>query len=541
MRRYMLIAFLSGFLSGQSQDQDEISKVAEWKGEVEHKLQSSPDSALTFLNSIVQSSLYRNDKSLQAWVAKRKGTLFMYIGDNERAISYYLQARELYEGIKDTLGLAGVYMNFGNVAGNVVEEIQNYRTSIKLYKEVNDSTGIARNLVNIGSVYLDNGELDSAEFYFKKSYELAADMKYGQVVRSSLLNLGTVMASKGELEKGIQNLKKALKLYKESDELMGVVFGNYHLGRFMMESGFMDSCRYYITQTLNASQGSLPRIEMYSHELLYVVALELKNYEEAYRQLMVRDSIRDVLDMEGKQELFKRMKAEYDVQTQERKIEELQLSAEKDFFLKLLYLGVFVLIAALALYLYFSLKDKRRKARELLKQDRKYKASRQKLLESELENTRLEQQTLQERLKIQKKSLAEFALTFVQNDEIFNKVKSGFGNIEKKGSQSAQLKEVSGWLGKLEEQSGDREEFLRKSEQLTEGFLEDLLAQLPELTQKEVQLLLLIMLKLSYKEIAVLMGIKPASVNMKRYHLRKKLGLGKGESFEFFIREKLYG
>lgn len=542
MSRYSILMFLFCFHFARAQTPSAgSSSLNEWKEKVEQKLQTQPDSALSFLNTISSFKVYADDPDLQAWVAKRKGTLFMYLGDHERAISYYLQARELYEKHRDTLGLAGIYMNFGNVAGSVKEEIQNYRTSIKLYHKAGDSTGIARNLVNIGSVYLDNNQLDSAETYFKRSYQLASVMKYEQVIRSSLLNLGTVRASKGDYKTGIQTLKQALNLYRQSNELMGKVYASYHVGRFMLNAGYSDSCRIYIRQTLAESDGKLPRIEMYSHELLYMVSLKNENFDEAYQQLMLKDSIRDFMDMEGKRELLKRMKAEYDVQAQEREIEALQLSAEKDSFLKLLYLAIFTVIVSLATYLFFSLKDKRKKANELLRQDRKYKASQQKLLESELENTRLEQKRLEERLKIQKKSLAEFALAFVQNNEVLNKVRSGFGKLEKGGTSSAQLKEVSAWLGKVKEHSPHREAFLRKSEQLTEVFLEDLLAQLPELTQREIQLLLLIMLKLSYKEIAVLMSIKPASVNMKRYHLRKKLGLQKGETFEFFIREKLYG
>ena len=56
--------------------------------------------------------------------------------------------------------------------------------------------------------------------------------------------------------------------------------------------------------------------------------------------------------------------------------------------------------------------------------------------------------------------------------------------------------------------------------------LDRLRVRYPQLSQTDLRMCVYIKLNLSTKEIAELMNISPRSVEMARYRLRKKLGLG---------------
>ena len=57
----------------------------------------------------------------------------------------------------------------------------------------------------------------------------------------------------------------------------------------------------------------------------------------------------------------------------------------------------------------------------------------------------------------------------------------------------------------------------------------------PLLSANEVKLAVLLRLGIPSKEIATLLNISPKSVEINRYRLRKKLGLGKGANLTQFI------
>ena len=69
-----------------------------------------------------------------------------------------------------------------------------------------------------------------------------------------------------------------------------------------------------------------------------------------------------------------------------------------------------------------------------------------------------------------------------------------------------------------------------------DGLLDRLRANYPSLSQTDLRLCVYIKLNLSTKETAELMNISPRSVEMARYRLRKKLGLGSNDNIGSVLR-----
>lgn len=82
----------------------------------------------------------------------------------------------------------------------------------------------------------------------------------------------------------------------------------------------------------------------------------------------------------------------------------------------------------------------------------------------------------------------------------------------------------------------DSQYFYAQAESLHEDFNAKLSENFPNMTQQERRLATLLRLGFSSKYIATLMNITPKSVEISRYRLRQKLGLGKGDNLVNFIK-----
>lgn len=73
-------------------------------------------------------------------------------------------------------------------------------------------------------------------------------------------------------------------------------------------------------------------------------------------------------------------------------------------------------------------------------------------------------------------------------------------------------------------------------ERINEDFLFKLKSNWPDLSEGELNLASLIVLGLSAKEISGILNIESKSVNMKRYRLKKRLGLETDEDLQEFLK-----
>ena len=86
------------------------------------------------------------------------------------------------------------------------------------------------------------------------------------------------------------------------------------------------------------------------------------------------------------------------------------------------------------------------------------------------------------------------------------------------------------------ERDVDTSYFYAQAESLHEDFNAKLTEAFPSLTPQERRLATLLRLGFSSKYIATLMNITPKSVEISRYRLRQKLGLGKGDNLVTYIQ-----
>ena len=163
------------------------------------------------------------------------------------------------------------------------------------------------------------------------------------------------------------------------------------------------------------------------------------------------------------------------------------------------------------------------------------------LNDMELKVVLSENQALHNAVEMKKQEVMNVALSIVEQREYLESLNDIVSSISKASDQKEKDKLIHELSSSLKQRlSHDREVdaqyFTAQAESLHEDFNAKLSENFPDLTQQEKRLATMLRLGFSSKYIATLMNITPKSVEISRYRLRQKLGLGRGDSLVNFIK-----
>tara|TARA_Y100000588_G_C14115426_1_gene864885 strand:- start:635 stop:1234 length:600 start_codon:yes stop_codon:yes gene_type:complete len=174
---------------------------------------------------------------------------------------------------------------------------------------------------------------------------------------------------------------------------------------------------------------------------------------------------------------------------------------------------------------------------------RYYKKQKQKLLEKkerELELEQLENQrqliqfknkNLQLDIENKNRELGTATMNLVKRNELLN-------NIKERLSQSKSLDDVKGVVKLINSNlnnTSDWKLFEEAFNNVDKDFMKRIKSLHPSITPNDLRLCAYLRLNLSSKEIAPLLNISHKSVEVKRYRLRKKMGLDHEQSLTDYI------
>ncbi len=145
----------------------------------------------------------------------------------------------------------------------------------------------------------------------------------------------------------------------------------------------------------------------------------------------------------------------------------------------------------------------------------------------------LEREQLKTNLRNKDKRLANITMNSIRRNNMLNELKSEVAQLTT-AEDAARVKSLANRIIRQinAQLKNDSDWQLSESyfNNIYDGLLDRLRARYPSLSQTDLRLCVYIKLNLSTKEVAELMNISPRSVEMARYRLRKKLGLGPNES-----------
>jgi AraC family chitin signaling transcriptional activator len=152
-------------------------------------------------------------------------------------------------------------------------------------------------------------------------------------------------------------------------------------------------------------------------------------------------------------------------------------------------------------------------------------------LKNEKEIIKIKNEQLEKSYKDKSHELAASTMNIVRKNELLTEIKTKLEEIPDKKSIGPVLKIINKHLN----HSGNWDLFKEAFDNADAEFFKKINAVHPELSPNDLKLCAYLRLNLSTKEIAPLFNISVRSVEIKRYRLRKKLGLDSNENLTNYI------
>jgi DNA-binding CsgD family transcriptional regulator len=200
------------------------------------------------------------------------------------------------------------------------------------------------------------------------------------------------------------------------------------------------------------------------------------------------------------------------------------------------YIAYFVIFIFLAFLLIWTVnkrieisnrKVKLKELREYREKEREYI---RQALQSEKELISMKNEKLRAGMIQQDKELANQAMNLVRKNEFLLKIKEELMGIKKASYEEPVNEKILSLISKINKEVGhnkQREVFEKVFDEVHENFLNKLKSKYPSLTPTELRLCAFLKMNISTKEIAPLMNISVRGVEICRYRVRKKLGIGR--------------
>jgi tetratricopeptide (TPR) repeat protein len=444
------------------------------------------------------------------------------------AFRYYLKAREDAEELKDT----DMLVRINNNLGRIYVASKNYKTGIDYYKKAQavfekkiDSFKKATVYMNLGSAYMHIGKVDSSRGYLEKaiaifrainnkpylgtclglySYSLLQEQRYTEVL--NYLNQGLTIA---ENHGSGQNIIDSKFMLSDILFLMGLTY--YDMGNYKLSKKYLFSC-YHLSDSI----GLLERIGDVAEYLSssYEKTGQLDSSIYFYKLFKLKsDSLMTIQSIN----VVKLAEAQigYEKEIKEKKMQLTYNTALRKRNL-IIFIGIGAILITLVLILILRLRIENQK---------------KKHEEIEKKHAILEKHAADLKLESQNKELTLNVMNLIRKNELMLELSNRLIQIRDATTDERTGSEVLQLINTMEK-STDRnvwEEFELRFKQVHSNYYERLLGQFPDLTPNELKLCALLKLNLTTKDICELSGQRPATLDVARYRLRKKLGISNSQ------------
>ncbi|MDT0606588.1 tetratricopeptide repeat protein [Croceitalea rosinachiae] len=486
------------------------SKLVEAKRE-----SSSTKILLSYLNlgefyhysGVYSEAIDQYNKGLKLVESKERDTFYVIFKNNIGKVHFSLKKfdmaiKSFEEGINSANNLnylRGQAVSKG-LLGACFEKKAEYQKALKFQKEslilfekLNDQNGLAAVNENIGSIYEDLDNYEQSHKYFLKSYNHFKN-RNNKEEANVLNNLGDVFRKSGNLEEAFFFTEKALAIAQKIKD--------YH----QLESAHKDLSKTYAKYgDYKKAHEYLLKSEEFNDELLKV---------QNTNQVNVLQTVYETNKKEAQIQLLK---------------EQNKVSKANQ---KLLWITLFAVMVVLGFLYHYS--SRKRKA------ERKIQGYKQRMLKAELDKKAIEEENLQDEIKLKTAALSRYSLHLSQKNKILFDLSKTLRNIASRKHMDTghKIKELVKEIDFNLQQEKEWDEFTNFFKEIHPDFIKKLSAlSQSNLSPAEMRLGMLLRLNLSSKEISSILRVTPDSVRVARYRLRKKLRIDQKKELVNFMVE----
>ncbi|MFT3680841.1 MAG: tetratricopeptide repeat protein [Ferruginibacter sp.] len=215
-----------------------------------------PDSALLLAQEAYNLSVKHHFLKGQSWALNQMAGAFSRMGNNTKALEYYLQQLKIEEERKGIDALAIINMNIALVYNSEKDKdkaIFYILQADSIVKENKLGYLELYSLLNTGDIYEKAGMLPEALRYTNECYILALKNRDSLMAGSALNNLGNIYSKMSRLPEAISSYQASVPYLSSQNDYQTISEGKLGLAKAFTQSNLPDSALQYAREAYSVS------------------------------------------------------------------------------------------------------------------------------------------------------------------------------------------------------------------------------------------------------------------------------------------------
>ncbi len=228
----------------------------------------------------------------------------------DQANMYYDSALQIFAEIPDSVEIAAIYNNMGNLYNNFglyVKALEYYDNALSMFEYLNNKHNYGAVNNNIGTLYQKLNSYEEAYGHLQISLEIASELNDTTTMISILNNLGTIRLAEKKYDEAKKLFRQSQTLAKQKKDLHNIGITLVNIGHTFIQQRQSDSAFHY----LNKAYGIFQETGHSLADVWYMMGLAHKvnnTHRQALNAFMrARDEVELYPDIELKTNILKEL------------------------------------------------------------------------------------------------------------------------------------------------------------------------------------------------------------------------------------------
>ncbi|MEQ9403042.1 MAG: tetratricopeptide repeat protein [Cyclobacteriaceae bacterium] len=408
-----------------------------------------------------------------------------------------------------------------NNLGEVYALMENYEKALEFNKmalNVSDTSAnkglIVEALINRAKLFVKINNHDSSVYYYSQALKYSEEFRVDRQLANS--SLGCYYFQIGEYELSVENFKRNLDDPTEyrRDQTMLYLCKNY------LALNEYDSALNYAFLAYNFSKkNGMKESACEASRLISDVYFMAKKFEQSYKYLQEHIECKNLIHNNQEKKQLADLRVQIETIEKAGEIELLKAQANLDQLNRVLIVRVSSLVVFVLFLVIILIYNRSRHNRKI---------------------QMLKARNLRDEIEKSKKDLHTQAMHMIRVNNNVLEIEEKLKELKPKvNGHALEVQRLINTIRFNKNQEKDWENFDHYFEGLNSGFSDRLRAEFPSLTLNEIRLCSLLKMNLMNGEIASILNVETKSVTMKKYRLKKKLGLSEGDDLVKYLSSEL--
>lgn len=215
------------------------------------------DSSLATYRTALAICNKNNIPDLKEYIYTNIGNIYLRIGDNPTALTYFDSGAIFAEKNNNQIGLARIRNNIGSIyyeMGAYTLALKSYLKGLQLHEKLNNTKDVEISLLNMSNVYYRLKDYPKAKEYIARAMKMAEKTGSDYSVASCHITYASIFNEEKKYDSAMMSLQKAMALAKTVNQpyVTNIIIGN--MAECYLRLGNMDSAYAMYTQSLELSK-----------------------------------------------------------------------------------------------------------------------------------------------------------------------------------------------------------------------------------------------------------------------------------------------